>query len=802
MKKPLFFIISMILPIWAAAQFKQINGAEIAEGIKKLSVNGSVLYIAAHPDDENTRLLAYLAKERKLRTGYLSLTRGDGGQNLIGNEQGELLGLIRTQELLAARRIDGAEQFFTRANDFGFSKTADETLKLWNHEQILGDVVWVIRKFRPDVIITRFPPDARAGHGHHASSAILAHEAFKAAADPSQYPEQLKWVKPWQAKRLFWNTYNFGTNNTTSLTQLQINVGGFNAPLGKSYGEIASISRTSHKSQGFGTGLQRGNITEYFSFTAGTPVTKDLFEGIDLTLKNKQAASLIKTIQDNFNIYQPANSLPHLLKLKKMELAENQSDLLNQLILACAGFWAEINVNQNIFAVGDSVMGKLQAIYRTAENLQVKLGLLELNPNQLLDVDFSLTAQKSMLTQPYWLSKPHTPFLYAIDNQQDIGLAQNKPMALHQTVEINGVAVPVEIPIVYKTVHPVMGEMYEPVVIAPKATATLSSSSYIFTNGMPQQIAVKVRGIAQSTTGNLDVTVPGGWAATPDKIDFSVKKGEEKIYYFMLKPNPKSSSGKLEIQLSFGAESSNLGLRKIEYDHIPTITYFPVATASLANIDLKTDGKKIAYINGAGDLVADALVQVGYQVSRLSAAQISTTDLSVFDAVVTGVRLFNVDGEIQSAMPKLMEYVKNGGVLVEQYNVSRDLKSTSFGPYPFKLVNKRVTEEDARVTIVNPADAVLNYPNKIDEKDFEGWVQERGIYFAADVDKAYRTPLQMGDTNEEQHNGSLLVADYGKGKFVYTSLVFYRELPAGVPGAFRLFANLLANPKNIQHGAR
>src|SRR6185295_9452444 len=247
------------------------TSAEILLQIKKLNTLGSVLYVAAHPDDENTRLLAYFAKEKLYRTGYLSMTRGDGGQNLIGDEQGIELGMIRTQELLAARRIDGAEQFFSRAFDFGFSKSADEALKIWGHDKILSDVVWMIRKFQPDVIITRFPGDARAGHGHHAASSILANEAFTTAADINKFPEQFKYgVKPWQAKRILWNNYNFGNNNNTSEDQFKIDIGVYNALLGKSYGELGGEARTLHKSQGEGRPRRRGQSFEYFSTTGGS----------------------------------------------------------------------------------------------------------------------------------------------------------------------------------------------------------------------------------------------------------------------------------------------------------------------------------------------------------------------------------------------------------------------------------------------------------------------------------------------------------------------------------------------------
>jgi LmbE family N-acetylglucosaminyl deacetylase len=306
------------------------TAGEILLGLQKLNTTGAVLYIAAHPDDENTRLLAWLANERKLRTGYLSLTRGDGGQNLIGKEQGEMLGLLRTQELLAARRTDGAEQFFTRANDFGFSKNPDETFSIWDRDSVLADVVWTIRKFRPDVIICRFPTTGEGGHGHHTGSAILASEAFEAAGDPKRFPHQLAYVSTWQPKRLFWNTFNFGTTNTTSPDQLKVDAGVYNSLLGKSYGEIAAESRSFHKSQGFGTAKSRGEALEYFKQLKGDSVKSDLFEGIDQSWSRMPQAAKIGRLTaaavKSFRPLNPEASVPQLVTIYKTLSAINSDD--------------------------------------------------------------------------------------------------------------------------------------------------------------------------------------------------------------------------------------------------------------------------------------------------------------------------------------------------------------------------------------------------------------------------------------------------------------------------------------------
>ena len=800
MNSRIYFLVFLLFPCFLKAQQQQLNAAEIALGIAKLGVKGSVLYIAAHPDDENTRLLAYLAKEAKVRAGYLSLTRGDGGQNLIGNEQAELLGLIRTQELLAARNIDGAEQFFTRANDFGFSKTPEESFKIWGKEQILADVVWVIRKFRPDVIITRFPEDARAGHGHHSGSAILAREAFSAAADPKRFPEQLKYVQVWQAKRILWNTFNFGGTNTTSADQLKIDVGLFNPLLGKSYGEIAAISRTNHKSQGFGSALQRGEAFEYFSHVGGEPAKTGLLDGVNTTIGNKEVEALLTKIQSNYHNNAPWLSLPDLLKLKKISqpIAFNHQ-LLDELILACAGIWVEANAPENSYAAGDSIPIKIQAIVRATAPMSIILGITtnkstKLEPNKLAVIDHKVASSSADITQPYWLAKAHPIGQFVIDSQQDVGYPENpKSLSIKLQLTINGEKIELEQPIVYKSTDPIRGEKYQPLVLAPTVTATLSEKAFMFNGNNAKTITVQLKSFRNNSIGFVTPKLPKGWKSNPEKVDFNlIRKGDEQTISFTITPGNETNSGSLDLQVSINGNIDNRGLKTISYEHIPNITIFPQASARVEKIDLKIVGKRIAYIDGAGDLVADALKQIGYEVTHLTPAQILANDLSVYDAIVTGVRLYNINEEVKTIQPKLLTYVQNGGTLLIQYNVNNGLKMQNIGPYPFKLANKRVTEEDAKVNFTAPTNPALNYPNVITAKDFDGWVQERGIYFATDIDPKYTPILSMNDTGEAASDGSLLIADYGKGKFVYTSLVFFRELPAGVPGAYRLFANLLA----------
>jgi LmbE family N-acetylglucosaminyl deacetylase len=814
--KTSFIALFFFLPFLVKSQTSiQLNSGEIKQGLEALDVVGSVLYIAAHPDDENTRLLAYFSKGKKLRTGYLSLTRGDGGQNLIGNEQGDLLGLIRTQELLAARRTDGAEQFFTRAVDFGFSKNPEESIKTWDKQKILADIVWVIRKFRPDVIITRFPEDSRAGHGQHSASAILAREAFALAADPKQFPEQLNSVKPWQTKRILWNTFNFGGNNTTSDSQLKLDVGEYNFLLGQGYGELAADSRSNHKSQGFGSSKQRGSATEFFSPIAGSAAKKDLFEGIDQTWNRIKGGHLIGLmVQDlnaKYSVSDPAKSVPQLLRiLTEVEKVQDEYwknekiDELKKLIVAASGLWFESYAQEPNYAVGDRIDVTSQVLIRPGTSISlVKLDKELINTvnvmsnvNQMTDYHSTISADK--ITQPYWLEGLHSLGTFTVKNPLLIGYPVNPDVPrIFYTFKINGKEVEFERPVVYKSTDPVRGEIYQSLVIAPPVTATISEKAYVFAGKTPKEIIVSLKSFKDGTEGILKPELPVGWTVFPKEIDFMLKhKGEEEEVRFRVTPMGDNSGGQFVINIKVAGKDYHEGLREIKYAHIPTQTLFPLATARVEQIDLKLAGKRIGFIAGAGDLIPECLKQIGYEVTILPDNQILTSDLSRFDAIITGVRLYNIDNQISSMQSKLLKYVENGGTLLLQYNVNSPLKVNELGPYPFKLTRDRVTEEDAKVTFLNPNDPALNFPNKITIQDFDGWIQERGIYFASELDPKYTPILSMHDKGEQPNNGSLIVANYGKGKFVYTSLVFFRELPAGVPGAYRLFVNLISNEKS------
>ena len=811
----------------------------IEQNLKKLDVLGSVLYVAAHPDDENTRLLAYLAQEKHYRTGYLSLTRGDGGQNLLGNDQGELLGLIRTQELLAARKVDGAEQFFTRANDFGFSKGPDETLRIWDKEKVLSDVVWVIRKFRPDVIICRFPTTGEGGHGHHTASAILAQEAFKEAADPNRFPEQLKYVQTWQAKRLLWNTFNFGTVNTTSTDQFNINVGVYNPILGEGYGEMAAESRSNHKTQGFGSPRQRGDAYEYFKTILGDAPQTDLMDGINTSWARvkggENIGDEIGKIQKDFDIDHPEKSVPALLKLHEKianvpdEYWQKQKTKeLNDLIAACAGLWFEAYTAAAEYALGDQMNIRSQVISRYGLNIALdKMTVLQhpdaagndsglfVEPMARYDLKFenkdkaipgntlqtySADGIAAKITQPYWLESPHTIGTYQINNEGNVGNPENPDAP---TVEfefsIDGAPLRYERKLVYKYADQIRGDVYQPVEITPPVTANIRDKNYIFNSTQLQTVQVTLNSFTKST-GSIRIKPIAGWKVEPDKIEFDGKnKGDEWTAAFTVSPvsnQPQVTT--LQAIVTANGKDFSMGIQHIKYEHIPYLTLFPPSQAKLIDLDLKIAGKKIGYISGAGDLVPDALKQVGYDVHILSENEIMNGDLSGYNAIVTGVRAYNVNPRMAVEQPKLLDYVKNGGNLLVQYNNNAGLVTKNIGPYPFTVVNRRVTDEEAKVTVTDPQNPVLNYPNVITDTDFNGWVQERGLYYVSDIDSKYSAPLKMKDPGESENNGSLIVGNYGQGRFIYTSLAFFRQLPAGVPGAYRLFVNLLSKPKTQQ----
>jgi len=805
----LFFL---ILSSFSIALAQQGNSASLIKlKIDKLGTLGTALYFAAHPDDENTRLIAYLANDRKYRTAYLSLTRGDGGQNLLGTEQGIELGLIRTQELLAARSIDKGEQYFSAAYDFGFSKTHDETFSFWKKEDILREAVYMIRKLQPDVIINRFPPDSRGGHGHHQASAILAKEAYEAAADPNRFPEQLKELKPWKAKRLVWNTANFGGMNNTSDEQLKVVLNDYNPLLGYSYGEISAMSRSQHKSQGFGSAANRGKTTEYFDHVAGEKANQDLFDGINTSWERlgepvKNIETKIQTIQNSFDINHPEKSIKDLVALHAMVKALKPSVYrdrkikdIEDIILSSAGIVAESIAAKPNYVVNQTFPVNNEIIKRAAD---VSVKLISIDGKQLAEALPANETKKypsekkiAHWTQPYWLEKPNSLGKFDIEDS-NFGNPENTDNP-HTSfvIEVDGLAISIDKPVEYRFVDPVQGEIYQPISISPALTATISSSQALLQTGDKKTISLTITNNSdQAQKAELSFKQSDGLNISPKEAALDIPEHGIVVKTFEIS-NPKNTASS-EIQPLLNGEPV-YGFKRIAYQHIPDITWFPAINLKVKALEINNPLKKIGYIHGAGDLVPTALENIGIQVDLLNSDLLASTNLKQYDAIIIGIRAYNVSPNANQWLPILLNYAEQGGTVLAQYNVNSRMSSNKFGPYPFEINRERVTEEDAKVTFTDPNDPILNYPNKITDRDFEGWVQERGLYFATNISPEYRTPLSMADKNEEQNKGSLLVANYGKGKFVYAPLAFFRQLPAGVPGATRLFVNLLAkNEKN------
>src|SRR5262245_40322385 len=631
---------------------EQMHASEIQLALEKLNVLGRVLYIAAHPDDENTNLMAFWSNGSLYDSAYLSVTRGDGGQNILGPELGERLGVIRTEELLGARRIDHARQFFTSALDFGFSKTPDETLHIWDHDKILADVVWVIRNFRPDVIVTRFSPEDQKTHGHHTASAILATEAFVAAADPKRFPEQLPFVKPWQATRLVWNTSPFFFTNRnlpfdpTGLTVLE--AGGYNPLLGKSYTEIAAASISMHKSQGVGGLPRRGSRKEYFKPLKGQPMTSALFEGIDTSwsrvANSESVATEIRQIISTFNPADPAASVPDLLKLRQAIsgirdgswIAEKKADI-DKIIAACLGLHVEASTATETFTPGQTAAVKVEAINRS--NIPVTLQEVRfpntgdsnkidapLPWNELVTKDLSFKIpDDAPYSQPYWLRKPRTLGTFTVDDQKLIGLPDNPPaLPVEIVLHVNGQELRYIVDTTYRTADAVAGEPPRPLVIAPPVFVNVLDTVFVFPTNQPKPVSVRVTAATGPVKGDLKLAVPQGWEASPASIPVELKAvNAEMVATFSIKPPNQNSEGTLRAIVSINGRDYSLGRVRISYPHIGVQTLMPPAEAKLVRADIRRKGDRIGYIPGAGDDVPESLKQIGYSVKMLSEPEIT-----------------------------------------------------------------------------------------------------------------------------------------------------------------------------------
>ena len=826
-----------------------MGAAELRVALRKLRNLGSVLYIGAHPDDDNTAVLACLARQRLVRTAYLSLTRGDGGQNILGVETGEALGVLRTQELLASRRVDGAEQYFSRALDFGYSKSPEEALAIWGHDRILSDMVWVIRRFRPDVIVTRFGTDGSGGHGHHTASALLAGEAFHAAADAKQFPEQLKDVSTWQARRLLWNTWDPKKEgrDPQRAPLITLDVGAYDPELGIAYSEIGGRARSLNRSQGAGTPEERGPGVEYFEPVDGDPAAHDLFDGIDLGWSRIAGGArlepLLREAERRFDPDHPADLLPVLARARAAmiplaadaRVAAKLRDL-ETVMRSCAGLWLEAIAEGPTVSPGDTLRVTLTAINRSSaplalERIELPGGApaffaaasreaagrrfgpareIETDPgapvgatpralasNQPVTAIARLPLSADLpFTQPTWLRERPLEGSFQYAEATEIGDPEDRPaVAARFVVRMAGQPVSYEVPVAYRWTDRVYGDRYRALEVLPPVTCQFDQGVYLFSGAAAREVRVAFLSTRGAIAGTARLKLPPLWRAEPATVPVHLAPGAEQVVSFVVTPADTPAAATVAAEIEVGGRTYARRLVRIDYPHIPIQTLLPPAEARVVHVDVRHVGEQVGYLMGSGDQVPEALGQMGFHVTQLSDDEVENGDLSRFATIVAGVRAYNTRPRLRVLEPRLLDYVAQGGRLVLQYNTAESGLNDRLGPWPFKISRDRVTVEQAEMRMLDPAHPLLQSPNRITAQDFAGWVQERGLYYANPWDPRYQTVLSANDPGEAPKDGGLLYARHGKGVFIYTGLAWFRQLPAGVPGAWRLFANLVSAVK-------
>jgi len=806
---------------------KRDSPAEILHELESFRQMGSVLFIAAHPDDENTELLAYLSRGRDYRTAYLSVTRGDGGQNVLGPDLREKLGVARTQELLAARQIDGAHQFFTRAVDFGFSKSYSETLNVWNKQELVSDIVRIIREFRPDVVITRFSPIPGGTHGHHTASTVLALEAYKLAGDPKAFPEQ--GLAPWQPKRIFWNISRFQLDKAVGVKSLKIDVSGKDPVSGESFLDMAGRSRSMHKTQGFDTfrlpGADNKHRVESFQLLDGAPATNDIMDDIDTTWNRVSGGEDIGKAADeiieHFDQKDVAASVPALLKLRGKLVAMSKNDpndpvikekqsQIDRILQACLGIEVETTIPRY-----DVVPGETMKLHHTATvrsrlpaNITVRWTAvrypviekevskaIELHANQSISRDSVETLPlNTLLTQPWWLRAEGTPGMFHADDPNLIGTAESAPaFPIEDVFEVAGQALVISDQPVHVTTDLKGAQIRHRLDVIPPVSLRFTPDVALLTPGASHAVEVEISASRDNASGTLQLEAPADWKVLPAKQPFHLAKtGQREQIKFTITAPAKSATAKITAAADMHGVRYDNQREEISYPHIPPQLLQMPAVLKALSLELATRGHTVGYLPGAGDSIPENLKLMGYDVKILDETKVTPELLRGLDAVVIGVRAFNVRNNIKTVMPLLFDYIKNGGTVIVQYNRSDKLQVDKIAPYDLHISADRITNEKADVTLLAPEHPVLNTPNKITRGDFDGWVQERGLYFPDHWDDHFTPILSFADPGEQPLKGSLLVAPYGKGYFIYTGLGFFRQLPAGVPGAYRLFANLIS----------
>lgn len=718
----------------------------LADAKAAAGVHTRVLVIGAHPDDEDTQLITWLARGHRAETAYLSLTRGDGGQNLIGNELGEALGVIRTEELLAARRIDGAHQYFTRAYDFGFSKTAAESFSHWPRDSVLGDMVKVVRGFRPQIIVSVFSGTPRDGHGQHQVAGILSREVYDAAADTVRFPAS-KFGAPWTVLK-FYRGARFSQADGT----ISMNVGEYDPILGFTYAEIAAQSRSQHKSQGFGTAPRKGVVIDYLRreatrVNAQTPAESErsIFAGIDTTLSVTQ--------EDR-----------------------------DRIALADAGVDVEAIAERARVAVGDSVRVQIAVYHR---------GIVDSSSLHTVYV------HGEQVTQPYWLARPRVGDLFAFASDSISDDARKQLGWLPVTVTLPGDApIVVRTPAIYRYADPVLGEVERPLATAPGISVTFARDVELARAGvqLDRTFQVTLRSSWPDTRSvSVVLSLPSGMRTDSSSRKVTLEAGATRTITF--RATGRLAPGKHDVRAVVidGAQRDSVGLIPIEYAHITPQRMYRAADVSIQAVDVVVPtSATIGYVQGVGDNVEDGLRDLGLSVREIDPATLPTADLSRFSTIVVGPRAYQANQLLIDNNVYLLNYVRRGGNLVVQYG-QNEMQRPGMMPYSITLARPaaRVTDEFAPVTITEPRSALLDSPNRITNADFAGWIQERATYMPSTYDSHYSTVLRMNDPGEEPNSAGILTTAVGKGRYTYVTLALFRQLPAAVPGGARIFANLL-----------
>lgn len=811
MKKILLSLLALGISIYSIAQhtFENKSSSEILHELKKLQSNGTVMYLAAHPDDENTRLISYLVHERNVRTVYYSLTRGDGGQNIIGNEQGKYLGLIRTLEMNEARRLDGAEQIYSSAIDFGFSKNPEEVLSKWNKDQLLKEIKQAYQHYKPDVVILRFPTTGEGGHGQHTASAILAVEAYQQLQEEAKSNPNI-----FVPKRILFNAFNFGDRSTQKEDQLKIPINQYNALLGKTYGQLAGQSRSMHKSQGAGTPQAVGIHLEYFQHLAGEEATTDLFDGIDLSWKAGNSKSIQKMIDQvikQFNPDQPELAIPALMKIKKqLSLIKGDTNTreklahIDQLILACSGIQAELLTEKAAYTKAEPMNSTLNIISRypnvvlkaivsdeKSENDQQKITII--NHTFKPDYKFSQKLQLQNVydySNPYWLGKNADPYHFEAIKHKSIGDPIQAPHHITAQILIENEPFEIKIPIAYKRLDPLRGDVMNAVRIEPKISIAPTSQLLFIDQNAKTTLNIKTNKAVENV--NIGYKV-GNQYSNALSLDV-LRNGLDTMIHLDIKADLTSyNSTDIQYFATVGKDTFTQHQKVLTYEHIPETQYLQDATQKIVIKDWKSTIKRIGYIQGVDDLVDDVLKALDFNVINLEKKDfLDEKYINQFEAIVVGIRAYNVNEDIAAIQPLLMNYVKNGGTVIIQYNTNNNLKIKDFGPYPFEISRNRITREDAPTTINQAHHRLLNYPNKIVASDWDQWVQERGLYYPTKWDNKYQTLITHQEFDEPNLESGILYTTFGRGHYIYTPLAFFRQLPAGNTGAIKLFMNFLS----------